>query len=165
MNFCKTKKNGFTIIEVVFLVFILMTTALSFFTLLERVAKGMSLSQSKLTAYYLVQEGIESVRNIRDTSWLKDEDMDEIFQVCTLNGCEVAYNEFIEEYDGRFLKIDGNGFYGYPEETEEITSFKRKILIDNSNEDYLEVKAIVLWSEWGEEYQVEAINRLYHWYR
>jgi hypothetical protein len=38
---------------------------------------GVSLNQSKLIAYYLGQEGIENIRNIRDTNWLNDRAWDQ----------------------------------------------------------------------------------------
>jgi len=41
------------------------------FALIQQTMVAASLNQSKLTAYYLAQEGIELVRNIRDSNWLE----------------------------------------------------------------------------------------------
>ena len=65
------KKDGFTLLEVVLAIFILSMSAFGGFSLIQSTVISASLSKQKLTAYYLAQESLEVVRNIRDGNWLK----------------------------------------------------------------------------------------------
>ena len=64
------RKNSFTILEVVFSIFILSVGAFASFSLIQQSLVATSLNESKLTAYYLAQEQLEIIRNIRDNNWL-----------------------------------------------------------------------------------------------
>jgi len=129
------KKNGFTILEVILAIFILTVAVFASFSLIQQTVVGVSLNQSKLIAYYLAQEGVENIRNIRDTNWLQGKDW--------LEGIPSSQDEIVFFLDGTQSK------------------FKRKILV---TEACLEVKVIVEWSERGREHSVEVINHLYDWY-
>src|SRR3972149_6530079 len=65
------KKDGCTLLEVVLAIFILSLSAFGGFSLIQSTVISASLSKQKLTAYYLAQESLEVVRNIRDGNWLK----------------------------------------------------------------------------------------------
>jgi len=128
-----SNNKSFTILEVILAIFILTVAVFASFSLIQQTVVGVSLNQSKLIAYYLSQEGVENIRNIRDTNWLQGKDWLE----------------------------------GIPSSQEEIVTFqskfKRKILVTESIDGYLEVKVIVEWSERGREHNTEVINHLYNW--
>lgn len=65
------KRNGFTLLEVIFAIFILSISAFGGFALVQNTVVSASLNKQKLTAYYLAQESLEVVRNIRDGNWLE----------------------------------------------------------------------------------------------
>lgn len=65
------KKNGFTLLEVVFGIFILTLSAFASSNLIQSTIVSTTLNKQKLTAYYMAQEGVEVVRNIRDSNWLR----------------------------------------------------------------------------------------------
>ena len=172
-------KKGFTIIEVTVAVSILTMAVVGSFILVQQTLKAASLNESKLVAAYLAQEGIEIVRNIRDSNWLEsrgsgkvgwDEDIFGI-DYCDPCCCEVSYNDtslapHLEECsndDFQFLNIDDNGFYSYAEGT--TTIFKRKIVTekDEENDDVLKVSVEVMWEKKGEFHSIEAIDYLSNW--
>jgi len=62
--------KGFTIIELVISIFILSVGVVGIFSAFSVVTILTSDSADRLTATYLAQEGMEIVRNIRDTNWL-----------------------------------------------------------------------------------------------
>jgi prepilin-type N-terminal cleavage/methylation domain-containing protein len=70
--------KGFTLIEIIIAIFILSTAVIGIFSAFYFVTSSASGASDQLTASYLVQEGMEIIRNIRDQYWL---DMD-------LAGCE-----------------------------------------------------------------------------
>ena len=132
-----------------------------------------SFSSSRLTAAYLAQEGIEIVRNVRDTNWLEARtvvnDWDEGLTNCS-NGCIVDYDhsygpDLIDPnlfaFADQFLNIDGNGFYSYSPGNP--TKFQRKIIIQKTGPDRLDVVVQVIWSEKGKSYNFSAQENLYNW--
>ncbi|MDP2967308.1 MAG: hypothetical protein Q8N87_02775 [bacterium] len=132
-----SNNKSFTILEVILAIFILTVAVFASFSLIQQTVVGVSLNQSKLIAYYLGQEGVENIRNIRDTNWLQGKDW--------LEGIPSSPEEIVFFLDGTQSK------------------FKRKILVTESIDDYLEVKVIVEWSERGMEHNTEVINHLYKW--
>jgi Tfp pilus assembly protein PilV len=72
-----SNNKSFTILEVILAIFILTVAVFASFSLIQQTVVGVSLNQSKLIAYYLGQEGIENIRNIRDTNWLNDRAWDQ----------------------------------------------------------------------------------------
>jgi prepilin-type N-terminal cleavage/methylation domain-containing protein len=69
------KEKGFTIIEVIIAIFILTVGVLGAFSAIQMIAAFTSNVSSRLAAVYLAQEGIENVRNIRDSNWLEKRDI------------------------------------------------------------------------------------------
>lgn len=141
------------------------------FALIQQTLVAASLNQSKLVASYLVQEGIEIARNIRDNNWLEQRtpnvSWDEGLTICQppTNCCEGDYKTDLSNRDCnnlRYLNIDGSGFYSYFEGTP--TNFKRKINITEINTHALEISVEVQWQERGRTHHVEAIDYLYNWY-
>ena len=68
--FILNKKRGFTVIEVIIATFILTVGVLGAFSVIQMILTFTSNVSSQLAAVYLAQEGIENVRNIRDSNWL-----------------------------------------------------------------------------------------------
>lgn len=62
--------KGFTIIELVISIFVLSIAVVGIFNALSIIIILTSDSTDRLMATYLAQEGMEIVRNIRDTNWL-----------------------------------------------------------------------------------------------
>jgi prepilin-type N-terminal cleavage/methylation domain-containing protein len=157
------KNKGFTLLEVIIAITILTTAIGGSFALIQQNLVSASMNQMTLTGYYLAQEGLEIVKNIRDNNWLAEgwnEGLEEgIWQV--------DYNSTIPvAYQNQYLKIDSNGFYGYSSGSP--TNFKRKITIGNimSEETVmgLEVTALVEWEERGRTHKAEVTEYLYNWY-
>lgn len=147
-------EKGFTIIELVISIFILSLAVVGVFSAFNIMSIFSADSADRLTAAYLAQEGMEIIRNIRDTNWL---DMDycaanpnelispngkacpgtwlDGFNAC-LTGCKADYRaqsngSYIASgyINTDYLKSDNNGFYVYDGGTKE-TKFQRKITIE-----------------------------------
>ena len=63
-------QKGFTLLEVIAAIFVLTLGISGPFALVEQLLVSASLAQDKLLASYLAQEGVEIVRNIRDSNWI-----------------------------------------------------------------------------------------------
>ena len=169
-NFPKENLGGFTLLEVMVAIFVITVGVAGAMTILQMTVFLASISSSRLTATYLAQEGIEIVRNVRDTNWLEARtvanDWDEGLTNCS-GGCIADYtyssqlDPILLAYAGQFLNIDGNGFYSYSPDTP--TKFQRKIIIQKPNFDRLDVAVQIIWSEKGKPYNFSAQENLYNW--
>lgn len=128
-------KKGFTLIEATLAAFILSVGVLGAFGLIQAVAGFTSAVSSRLTAVYLGQEGIENIRNIRDSNWLKQR-----------SAPATAWD----------AGISTTGW-------EPIDKFQRKITISKPQPDKIVVSAQVIWSEKGGSSEVSAETELYDW--
>ena len=158
------KNKGFSLIEVMVAVLVMMIGVVGSFAILQKITVSTSISSSRLVAFYLAQEGIEIIRNIRDTNWIAGDNWDDGLAICGAD-CEADYKDQrgdLTAYGtGRYLRIEDNGFYNY--DSGAGTRFKRKITIDDSVGDTLKVSVQVEWLERGEIYTVTAQENLYKW--
>jgi len=169
----ETMKKGFTMMEILAAIFVITVGVMGVFGLIQQVISIITVSSSRLVATYLAQEGIEIVRNIRDSNWLEQRSIPERDWDHELGEGEwqAAYNsEKIKPYEsgGDFLNISG-GFYSYSSGTP--TKFKRKIRIFDKvdldgepGDDKMKVSVEVSWQERGRSHQVTAQENVYRWY-
>jgi hypothetical protein len=173
--------------EAIVAIFVITTGLVGILSLVSQTIASSTFSKDKLIAAYLAQEGIEIIRNIRDTNWL-GEQVWEGLTSCTefpSSPCEweVDYtastvaDPVLDSYLGRFLYIDKNdvdgdgitNFYRYinsPGPDDIQTKFKRKITISDGpiSGSSINVKVEVFWQERGTQYEFEAQENLYNWY-
>lgn len=160
-----SKNNkGFTIIELVISIFILSIAIVGIFTALWIVTILTSDSVDRLTSTYLVQEGMEIVRNIRDNNWLNirncQEDEECEYTWVDGLGFDTPYqtdykNATMQGYTGQYLNDDANGFISYQScaagRTSCATKFKRKIIISpvtDSDGDSNHIIKVVVQVSW-----------------
>ncbi len=150
-------KKGFTLIEVFVAISILSIGLVGAFGVLPVMIKNHSMNADSFLASQIANEGMEIVRNIRDSNWLFESDWKTGLMACG-SGCEIDYNDnALATYQNRFLKL-GNGFYNY--ELGENSKFKRKITIVQVG-DYLNVKVEILWNGNGSPFLIE--ENFYDW--
>ncbi len=169
--------NGFTLLETLVALFLLVVVTGSIASLVVRAFSANQESISRMTAAMLAQEGIEIVRNIRDTNYVEE-----------------RYGGSSPEWD---TGIDEGGPFGIDYRTEGIpdsdctgdgylrqqggenrfrchtgsTRWQRQIWIDKmtpegtSTQDMMQVRVKVSWEEGGETRTVEASDLLYNWLR
>ncbi len=174
------KEKGFTLLELLVTIFIIAIGLIGAYIIAQYPLSQISVSMNRLKAAYLAQEGIEIVRNIRDTNWIEKEDWTrgltqaincrkeegEEKRYCEADYDDISLEDFNQENDSpRLLKILNSGFYGYSESSGTETKFTRKINIKNpSGEDYLKVEVVVDWSEKGKDYSFDLQENLYNYW-
>ncbi len=91
-------KKGFTLTEVMIGIMILTVAIVSASNLLVSLINTNKTNVKALQAYYLAQEGIEAIRNIRDTNWLHNlnfkGDFDAVYEPFEIDN---AYKVFLRE--------------------------------------------------------------------
>ncbi len=166
------RQRGMTFLELLITAFILTVGISGSLGLIHNTIYSASIAASQLKAAYLAQEGIEVVRNVRDSNWVRDDNWLNNIPECLC--CEVAYNhggnEPIQSCPGgepRLLKYY-NGFYAYSGDSGAVdTIFRRRIKIAMENtgteNERLRVEATVSWEERGTVRGVTVVENLYNW--
>jgi type II secretory pathway pseudopilin PulG len=152
-KFTNKIKNGFSILEITVVIFIITMGLISILALATQNIRVSNLNKNELIASQLAQEGLELVRNIRDTNWLifgndwktgagagtgSDVYQDGTYAIDYSNGITdiTGINDA-----GAKLKING-GFYEHNTGTDTI--FYRLITVDNQG-NYLNIDCEVKW--------------------
>ena len=162
-------KKGFTLIEVIFAIFLVTVTAFAAFTLIDNTLVAVSSNKIGLTAYYLAQEGIELVRNIRDNNWLESRTGSVAWNDGLAAGdWEMDYNDTaLSAYTSRYLYLENStklfSYIESPNSLDEETKFQRKITISDLSSDIIEVKITVYWVERSRTHRIEVISQLTNW--
>lgn len=160
------KNKGFTLLEMLIAVFVITVGIIGAAALFVRVTASALVASDRLTAAYLAKEGIEIVRNIRDTNWLNNEFWDEgLYPNCT-GGCEGDYTmtENLDSWQGRFLNIDVQEFYSY-RGSDRPTKFQRKISIEKPTDDILKILVEINWTEKRSPYSLSVREEIYRWWQ
>jgi hypothetical protein len=120
-----------------------------------------NMNKNGLIASQLAQEGLELVRNKRDSNWLTGADWFNDLIGDGTYGLD-AFSNIINysSIDEAVLRINSEGVYNHSDGDD--TKFKRLITASN-NSDNISVSCLVQWSERGKDYQYQADTILYNW--
>lgn len=161
----KTNK-GFSLIEVIIAFTVITITAVSAALLLSSTIRSNEENTLRLQAYMLAQEGLEGIRNVRDSNWAqnfdfktndtslwggqtniypKAESKDLIIEyiegsTSKGNGATWRLTPALSEESTRLYLQDSNGIKTYTHSSGEETPFKRKITITKTFPDIEKIK-------------------------
>lgn len=183
----KTSKNnnGFTLIETLVAVSIFAGSILALVAILSNNLADTQYAKKKVIATYLAQEGVEYIRNLRDTFVLYETSEGQGW-----NAFQVAISECVEQegvlgsgdcdfdvYNGvtdigdciggncrQLLYDDVNARYGYQPGVN--SGFVRKInakLIGLSPSDEMLIVSTVYWRQGSGDYSVSLTDNLFNW--
>ena len=167
-------KKGFTLLETLFALTILTTGFFSTFGLLRKSISVTTTNINQLIAANLAQEGIEIIRNIRDSGYVSGDDWNTILLSLNngaCNECEADIGDvvLIDQSDP-YLKINSD-MYQYNLGID--SKFKRRISINRGGgfcveiavpADCIMIEVDVLWSERGNEFIFDAEDYIYNFY-
>lgn len=174
--FNKKNQKGFTLAELLIAIFVLTSGIIGAYIMIQNSISVATSARTKATASHLAQEGIEIIRNIRDTNFLErtsdpsnawseglspgnyqadyllPRTKDPILSACP-SPCGFS--------DLWFLRKNNNDFYNYS--AGENTVFKRKINIQQQP-DVLKIIVTVYWLEKSTVKEVSMQENLYDWF-
>lgn len=158
-------KKGFSLLEVLVAIFVLVIGVVGAMNLINYSLSSVAVGKSRIIAVELAQEGLEIVRNIRDSNWIED--------VSWTDGLgagdwRVQYNDpGLVAFASTPLQINNGGFYGYNGiagfSGGTNTFFYRKITITNMSASEIRAVSEITWNERGKPYVVNAEDRLFNW--
>lgn len=163
-----TSKQGFTLIETLFAVLLFTTSLVALMAVAGRGIASNTTAREDLAARYLALEGLEVVRNIRDTNYLSVSNAWDLGLTGCGGGCDIDYlpEPVLDAgLDSTPLFVDiESGVYGHDPALGTITPFYRSITIDdNSGPDELKVISQVTWQSKSVQRSVEYVDYLKKW--
>ncbi len=163
-----SEQGGFTLFETLIAMGIITMGLLGIMTLVVYNLKAQTFNKNYIIASMLAQEGLEFVRQVRDTNWMTNP-LPGVFDGINGNGSDYTFT--VSEgptidytansiSDGRlYLK---NDFYTH-DNTGAPTSFYRLITVDNSGSNYLKINSWVQWTEGATTHNYKVDTYLYDW--
>ncbi len=182
------KYNGFTLVETLVAVAIFTVSVLALMVVLSDSVSSTTYAKKKIIATYLAQEGIEYMRNMRDTYVLYQSSTSdgwsdfkvkvapcdtELLEVCYFDDQNLNFLSEIKPITAIdvFSCSNGNcpyllydealGRYNYA--TGAVTDFVREIRITNTNVDEVRVVSTVSWTQGSGTYEVNLSANLFNW--
>lgn len=159
-------RQGFSLLEVIIAIFVITTGIVGAMNLINYSVSSVAVGKSQIIAASLSQEGLEVVRNIRDTNWIE-----QLTNPSLLWNDGLADGNYCIQYNSNslsplgtnpVLNINSNGFYLY-DITKPDTMLRRKISITNISANEIKVVSEVAWAERGRSFSVSAEERLFNW--
>lgn len=135
--------KGFTLVETLVAISIFTVSLLGIMSVLASGISNTSYAKQKMVASYLAQEGIEYVRNMRDTAVLyppsgqTTQDMWDVF---------------------RDNSLDLNSLHPYSD-----TSFSRTIIKTKINDNEVNISSDVKWNQGSGEHHIIFSENLFNW--
>lgn len=164
----KSKKNGFSIVEVMVSITILTIGLLGVSSLVIQNIKVQRINKNDLVASMLAQEGLELVRNLRDKNWLDQSnpdwraginDDDDTFAIDYFLSSQDFNPDYINDSETKLYLKDG--FYAH-DPTGASTIFSRLISITDYA-DYMAASSTVRWTMAGKTSDYVLETRFYDW--
>ena len=174
--FTRNKFNrAFTLVEALVALSILIVGIISGFILVTKALYNVTIIQDRLTASFLAQEGIELVRQIRDTNYLK-----------TLGGASTDWDDNLKTDGDYLIAADiytgtvilplppwqdkslyyhpSSGLYNYDNTGDATpTVFKRKMNITHVSSDEIRVQSIMNWKSRNINFSFTVEDHLFNW--
>jgi prepilin-type N-terminal cleavage/methylation domain-containing protein len=155
-------QKGFTLLELMISIFIISVGVLAIFSVITKYSQQTGSIRESLVASYLGQEGVEIVKNIRDTNWVNGRDWNYGLTSCS-SGCEADYaSTSLASSSSRYLYLDNDtGFYQYTPGSGggAVTPYQRKITVTNPGTDEIDIQVDVTWKT----YTITVKENLYNW--
>ncbi len=177
----KNKKNGFTLLEVMLALGVITIGLMGVSSLVLQNIRVQDINKNYLVASMLAQEGLELVRNIRDSNFLQGYDWKSgnisLSNNDIVRGANVGESkEYTIDYNKNISDVTTGGMGNSKTQlylnsgkydhnnNGTLTPYRRLITVINQSNYYIEVHSLVQWSEHGQTHSYEAVTDLYNWW-
>jgi prepilin-type N-terminal cleavage/methylation domain-containing protein len=167
-------KQGFTILEIIVVIFIITMGMVGILSLVHQNIQVEYVNKNTIIASQLSQEGLELVRNKRDTNWLNGVNW-ELSASPFTNSDIIQDGSYTIDYTGTIdrvpdnindagtaLYLDTNGYY-VNSPSASSTVFSRIITVGNESVASTSVTCLVQWRKGTNVYNFSAQTVLYNW--
>ncbi len=160
----KLKQTAFSLIEVITVLFVVSLGMVGVLTLIVQNIQSQQFNRQNIIAYQLAQEGIELIRNVRDSNWLIEADWNENLDAGIYY---MDYNDSIPTVanaGAATFYLDADGFYSHDVSTAVATSsYTRSITLVDHGTSSLQVISRVNWADRNKTFSYILETILYDW--
>lgn len=154
---CK-KLKSFTLLEVLIAIFVLTIGVMAAFGSIAQTISATTFARDRLIASYLAQEGIEIVKNIRDSNWIKGDVWTSGLYLGTDRQADYR-DSFLSFPFNSNTYLSLNNSLGYHYGIAPQSKFSRRIRVDQIGANELEITVQVFWRS----YNFEIKSRITNW--
>jgi len=170
---------GFTLLETLVAITILVVALFGPLQLASKSVASAIVSQNKITAFYLAQEAIEVVRNIRDTNFLKGSSWLDGLNQCFGDECYIDVPVYYSNLNNPsaaispcgsecpLIKYDGQNGYYYNYSEGNDTIFRRSVKITKIStgtaNDEARVEVKIYWNDKGGAESLNLQESIFNW--
>ncbi len=170
------KTTGFTLIETLVAITILLLAVIGTTTAVQTGISSFIFSKNQIIAFYLAQEGLEQIRNIRDENslnqrnWLtglssNSSDPCYFGSACIVDPVNSNVATRCSSGPGNCPALRQNatsGFFGY-DALWPVTTFRREIMLTQINSNEISIKVTVNWLKGTVNRQFSARENIMDW--
>lgn len=181
--------RGFTLVETLVAISIFTMSVITLIVILSQGITNINYAKQKVIAEYLAQEGIEYIKNIRDTNVISATTTSvgwtafkaQMSTCFSIDGCYFDDNDLLEGGSSATVKNIGinacppgacpkllydlgnnsNGKYNYNYGLS--SPFSRTITMIPNGNDEVEVKSVVSWTQGSGLHSISFSNSLFNW--
>lgn len=170
-NFIK-KKSGFSLIEILAVLFIVSVALLGLVSLIIQNIQAQSINKNNLIAFTLAQEGVELIRQTRDSNWKQSLAYDTNLADGTYYmDFRMDKPEVTTPDSGKMYLLNINGYLNYinlqsGDSGAVPTIFTREIYLDKPagyDGAPLQVRTLITWNDRNHPYRYELRALLFDW--
>ncbi len=169
----RKKNKGFTLLEALVSIGIFTMSVLAMLSILAQGISNTNYAKKKIIASYLAQEGVEQIRNIRDTTVISNEDRSAgwaefksvISDFCG-SGCylqEFNLPATCTESCPPILYHNGSGIYNYVLDGGVESGYVVTITVESVSDDEVKVNSTVSWDKGSTDYSLKFSDNLFNW--
>jgi len=175
----KPSIKGFTLIELLITITVTTVGIVGAFVAIQQGISIVDYSRSRLISAFLAQEGVEIIKNIRDTNFLEGsvawnegidpgaipEEYEVVYNDVDDIGIDlnaIACSPICDFPTLNFLKKTDNGLYNYT--LGDVTRYKRKVRIERISNEHLRVNVKVYWRTKKGYEEFEVMQEMYKWW-
>lgn len=166
MHFPKNSERGFTLIETFVAITILLVAIGSPLTLAYRGFSSSNVARDQVSAFYLAQDAVETVRNIRDQNGLNGQPWLTNLSACVGQTCLVDARNNSATVCGATcepIRYDSvSHFYGY-ESSWSPSPFTRTVELTSLNENEAKLSVIVSWQSGSITRSFTVREHMHNW--
>lgn len=160
------RPQGFTLVETLVAITILMVSIVGPYYSVYKAVQATYVSRDQLIATTLAQEGVEYVRNVRDTNYLSSQPWMNGLAACQGKTCMVDATENIAPTtcSGTCTPLYVSGSDLYTQQvTGTATRFTRSVSISTVSANEVVVTVTVSWVNLRVPYTITINEHLYNW--
>ncbi|HZJ40831.1 MAG TPA: type II secretion system protein [Candidatus Saccharimonadales bacterium] len=164
MKYNKHNKSGFTLIEILAVLFVISLGLIGVLSLIVQNIQSQNINKRTIAAYQLAQEGLELIRKTRDTNWINRDDWNKNLAAGSyyMDYLDTIPTLIIDNDSDSILYKNDSGFYIH-NGVSDPEPFTRSIEIIPLSAGSMRVYSHVTWYDRDKVFNYDLETLFYDW--